>query len=125
MIFVKFERSAAVFAAMALGFGAGLPLQARTPIGSLAHNPGVTLVGAVGNIVGNDFILQDESGAIIVDAGPRWWRPVNLTPGERVTVIGEYDQGEFDAFTIIRANGETINIRPPQGKPPWAGKDKD
>ncbi|MBJ7899828.1 MAG: NirD/YgiW/YdeI family stress tolerance protein [Cyanobacteria bacterium RI_101] len=125
MILVKFERSAAVLAAIALGFGAGLPLEARTPIGSLANTQGVTLVGAVGNVVGNDFILKDESGAIIVDAGPRWWRPLNLTPGERVTVIGEYDQGEFDAFTIIRANGEAIQIRPAQGKPPWAGKDKD
>jgi hypothetical protein len=102
-----------------------LPLQARTPIGSLQQSAGLTLVGTIVNRVGNSFILRDDSGEVIVDAGPRWWQPINLAPGEKITVIGEYDQGEFDAFSIVRANGDVLTIRPLQGKPPWAGKEKD
>jgi hypothetical protein len=65
--------------------------------------------------------LDDGTGLIIVDAGPRWYHQLNFTPGERVTVVGEYDEGELDAFRITRSNGEVISIRPAGGPPPWAG----
>ncbi|PIG90671.1 DNA-binding protein [Gloeocapsopsis sp. IPPAS B-1203] len=103
----------------------GIPTIARsqTRIGDLQQRPpGTTISGRVGNIVGNDFILEDDSGQIIVDAGPRWWQQINLSPGEEVTVNGELGRGgEFDAFSITRANGTVIQIRPAQGPPPWAG----
>jgi hypothetical protein len=31
------------------------------------------------------------------------------------------DEGEFDAFSITRENGEVIEIRHPQEPPPWSG----
>ncbi|QZZ21890.1 DNA-binding protein [Leptothermofonsia sichuanensis E412] len=84
--------------------------------------PGITISGTVNQAIGNYFVLDDSSGQIIVDAGPRWWQPISLTPGERVTVRGKVGRsGELDAFSITRSDGTVINIRPDFGPPPWAG----
>jgi hypothetical protein len=99
--------------------------QSTTKIGDLQQlSRGITISGEVVSVVGNNFTLSDGSGEIIVDAGPRWWREVNLKPGERVTVVGEVSKksGEFKAFSITRANGSRIEIRPVDGPPPWSGK---
>lgn len=96
----------------------------QTPIRELQSRQGITVSGEVKSIVGNQFILEDSTGQIIVDAGPRWWQPVNLSPGERVTVTGKMGRDELDAFSITRSNGSVIDIRPPQGKPPWAGQNQ-
>lgn len=98
--------------------------QTRTRISELQQRSrGTTISGKVVSVVGNDFTLNDGSGEIIVDAGPRWWREIHLEPGEEVTVTGEIGKksGEFDAFVINRANGSVIEIRPADGPPPWAG----
>ncbi|MEN9519539.1 MAG: hypothetical protein RLZZ381_2127 [Cyanobacteriota bacterium] len=94
---------------------------ASTQIRDLKSLQGIEISGEVTSIVGNDFMLDDGTGEVIVDAGPRWWHQIDLTTGESVTVIGEMDEGEFEAFSIARENGETIEIRPPQGPPPWSG----
>lgn len=98
--------------------------QSNTRIGDLQRTRGITISGEVVSVVGNDFTLSDGSGEIIVDAGPRWWREINIKPGEKVTVVGEVSgkSGEFDAYSITRANGTTIDIRPAGGPPPWSGK---
>lgn len=69
---------------------------AQTPIRELQRNSGVTISGTVKSVVGNEFTLNDGTGEIIVDPGPRWWKEINLTPGEQVTVVGEYDDYDFD-----------------------------
>lgn len=103
-----------------LALGAS-PIEAQTSIRELRQNSGVTISGTISNIVGNEFILDDGTGEIIVDAGPRWYHQINLTQGEQVTVIGEYDDYDFDAYRITRSNGEEILIRNGSGRPPWAG----
>lgn len=85
------------------------------------QGPGLTIAGEIISVVGNEFILSDGTGQIIVDAGPMWYHQLNLQVGEQVTVVGEYDDYDFDAFTITRGNGEVLTIREPQGPPPWAG----
>ncbi|MEN9205951.1 MAG: hypothetical protein Q6K99_02135 [Thermostichales cyanobacterium BF4_bins_65] len=90
-------------------------------IGELGRFRGVRIQGTVQAVVGNEFILSDGTGQVIVDAGPRWYHQLNIRPGEQLTVIGEYDDDDFDAFQIIRANGEVMTIRSPGGPPPWAG----
>jgi DNA/RNA endonuclease YhcR with UshA esterase domain len=97
--------------------------QSNTRIGNLQRTRGITISGEVVSVVGNDFTLSDGSGEIIVDAGPRWWREINVKPGERVTVVGEVSEksGEFDAYSITRSNGSRIDVRPAGGPPPWAG----
>jgi uncharacterized protein YdeI (BOF family) len=95
----------------------------RTNIRDLQQRSNGTIVsGKVTNIVGNDFIIDDGTGQLIVDAGPRWWREINLQRSEQVTVRGELGRkGELDAFSITRADGSVIDIRPAEGPPPWAG----
>ncbi|MEG3954639.1 DNA-binding protein [Microcoleus sp. herbarium2] len=101
--------------------------QAITRIGDLpALKTGITISGKVvgfGEADENEWILNDGSGQVRVDAGPRRWRNINLSEGETITVVGEMDDGEFDAFSITLSNGSIINIRSPQGPPPWAGKE--
>lgn len=92
--------------------------QSVTPIRNLGNVYGITIRGTVRSVVGNEFILDDGTGQVIVDAGPRWFHQINLQPGETVTVVGKYDDYDFDAFRITRANGEVINIRPHGGYPP-------
>jgi hypothetical protein len=102
-------------------------VDAQTPINQLQQRPPSTTVsGKVIRAVGNDFILEDSTGQIIVDAGPRWWQEINLQPGEQIKVTGELGRsGELDAFAIVRADGSVINIRSAEGPPPWAGGPKD
>ncbi|MEN9215596.1 MAG: hypothetical protein Q6J44_08175 [Gloeomargarita sp. DG02_4_bins_56] len=97
------------------------PVPAQIPIREVRRHQGITISGVIRSVVGNELILDDGTGQIIVDAGPRWYHQLNFTPGERVTVVGKYDDDDFDAFTITRSNGEVIQIRQPGGPPPWAG----
>jgi hypothetical protein len=84
---------------------------------------GTTVSGEIISVVGNDFVLDDGTGQIIVDAGPRWWQEIDLSPGEEVTVTDELGKGdEIDAYSITRGDGSTIEIRSSEGPPPWAGK---
>ncbi|OIP72791.1 MAG: DNA-binding protein [Oscillatoriales cyanobacterium CG2_30_40_61] len=100
--------------------------KAQVPINSLQQRERtVTISGTVQSVVGNQFTLNDDTGEVIVDAGPRWYHTINVSPGEKLTVTGEYDDDNFDAFQITRANGETIIIRNSPGRPPWAGGRKN
>jgi uncharacterized protein YdeI (BOF family) len=83
---------------------------------------GTTVSGEIISVVGNDFVLDDGTGEIIVDAGPRWWQEINLSTGEEVKVTGELGKGgEIDAYSITRGDGSTVEIRSPEGPPPWVG----
>jgi hypothetical protein len=83
---------------------------------------GITVSGEVTSVVGNDFVLDDGTGQLIVDAGPNWWHQIDISEGEEVTVTGELGRGgELDAYSITRSDGSTIEIRSPGGPPPWAG----
>lgn len=95
--------------------------QDQVPIRDLQRNAGTSISGEIRSVVGNQFILDDGTGQVIVDAGPRWYHQLNFTAGERVTVVGEYDDEEFDADTITRDGGEVMQIREADGPPPWAG----
>lgn len=83
---------------------------------------GATLSGTVVSYVDdNEFLLQTNNGVVVVDPGPPWWQPVNLNIGEPVTVVGELDDDDFDAFSLARADGSVVAIRSGPGRPPWAG----
>lgn len=100
----------------------GLPAIAQVPIGELGREPGTTISGTVRAVFGNEFILDDGTGQVIVDAGPHWYHTVILREGEHLTVVGEYDDYDFDAYRIIRRNGEVIFIQDGEGPPPWDGQ---
>ncbi|MEG4999723.1 hypothetical protein [Microcoleus sp. B4-D4] len=62
----------------------------------------------------NEWIIDDGSGQVRVDGGSRKKRNINLSKGETIVVVGEMDEDEFDAFSITRWDGSTINIRSPK-----------
>ena len=85
------------------------PTVAQTPIGELQRYRNVTISGQVIGIAGDEFMLDDGTGQILVDTRRRL---KNLSVGEQVTVVGEYDDDDdFDAFSITRQDGSVINIR--------------
>ncbi|HIK33022.1 MAG TPA: DNA-binding protein [Oscillatoriales cyanobacterium M4454_W2019_049] len=115
-------KSLAWLSAFATGLVFTWPVLAQTvPIESLRQRQGITITGTVGSVVGNSFTLSDGTGEIIVDAGPRWYQQIDVVEGERLVVVGEFDNGEFDAYNLTRANGEVIVVRNGPGRPLWAG----
>lgn len=93
---------------------------AQVPIGSL-HGPRVEVRGTIAEVFGNRFILEDDSGRILVETGPEWYRDHDFAVGERITVEGEVEEGSLDAFLLRREDGSEIRVRPADGPPPWAG----
>lgn len=96
----------------------------QTPIGQLNTAQGVTISGTVADIFGNKFVIEDASGKMLVENGPEWFRKIEVTRGEKLTVIGRPDGGSFEAFAIVRADGTRIEVRPARGPAPWAGGKK-
>ncbi|MBO1351955.1 MAG: hypothetical protein EBE86_033380 [Hormoscilla sp. GUM202] len=71
--------------------------------------PGTTISGRVIRMVDNDeFLLRTSNGRIRVDADLPGNQSLNLRRGQRVNVVGEFDDGDFDAFAITRPNGSPI-----------------
>lgn len=110
-------------AAVAALVAAAGPASAQTAIGELNAATGITIEGRVTDVFGNKFVLEDDTGRVLVETGPSWWRTTEVAVGERVTVMGEPDQSRtFDAFSIIHEDGREITIRKPGAPAPWAGQ---
>lgn len=86
-------------------------LVAQTTIGDLQRNNSVTLSGSVVRIQDDDFILDDGTGQILIEAESRPLRQANLKAGDTLTVTGRYDDdNDFDAISITLSSGEVIYI---------------
>lgn len=60
----------------------------------------------------DEFLLRTSNGQIIVVEGDSSKiSRVNLQPGEQVTISGQYDNNDFDGYTLTRSNGESFDIR--------------
>lgn len=67
--------------------------------------------GEVVSLIEDDeFILNTAGGQILVDAESRLLRRANLAVGDQVTIAGQYDDDNFDGYTLTRSNGETVVI---------------
>jgi hypothetical protein len=122
--------AAATFGAAALGLiAATLPAApARaldTPIGQLDQYRDITISGTVSGVWGNDFVLEDPSGKVLVHAGPHWYHDVGVKEGDRLTVTGRVDGPNFEARTITWDDGRSFTVRPADGPPPWGGKERE
>jgi uncharacterized protein YdeI (BOF family) len=84
--------------------------KAPTQISNSPNARVTSISGQVTKLLDDKFILNDGKGQIIVEAEPSLGQPINLSVGEKVTVVGNYDDDEFNAVSITRANGETIQI---------------
>lgn len=67
--------------------------------------------GKVVNIFGDKFVLDTGSEKIIVDAELKEIRNLRLNIGEEISVYGEYDDDDFDAYSLSRADGSQVQIR--------------
>lgn len=105
-------------AGLVLAAGMTVPFTAmaqtsETPTGTIEELRSVnstTIAGEIVRISGDDFILDDGTGQILVEAESRPLRRANLNVGETVTVSGTFSDDDFEAFRIVRADGETIYI---------------
>jgi hypothetical protein len=69
-----------------------------------------TFAGRVDQVWEDGFRLNNGSRSIVVDAydlcGDYTTR--HIISGEQVAVVGEFEGGEFDAFSITRSSGESV-----------------
>lgn len=114
-------------AALPVALAASLvpPGIAQTSIGALPSGSGVEIAGAVTHVLGDRFVVDDGAGSVLVETGPSWRHDIAMAVGEQVRVRGEPDGGAPDAFVSFCADGETLRIRPENGRPPWAGSRRD
>ncbi|NEP72233.1 MAG: hypothetical protein F6K25_07190 [Okeania sp. SIO2G4] len=70
-----------------------------------------TVVGVVDN---NEFLLQDANGTqILVDTDLPNSQFLNLVPGEQVNLVGNFDDDDFDAFSVTRLDGSPVFTNTP------------
>ncbi|MCC7272360.1 MAG: PepSY domain-containing protein [Alphaproteobacteria bacterium] len=122
---MSITRTTLLALATAIGVGGSPLAHAETPIRDVTAPGGITITGTVGDVFGNKFVLQDDSGKVLVESGPEWHRRIAVQPGEKVTVSGRPGPGGFEAFAITRADGTRIEVRPAGGPPPWGGARAD
>lgn len=84
---------------------------AQTTIRELQNTNSKSISGQIVRIFDEDFILDDDTGQILVEAEERPLRQANFKVGERVTVTGNYDDdNSFNAISITRENGKVVRI---------------
>ncbi len=85
-----------------------------TNIEDLRQEETVTISGEVTEIMGDDddnkWVVTDYTGSVAVDAGALWQEAIDVSVGDLLTVVGELDEDEFDAFSVILADGTEIEI---------------
>lgn len=83
---------------------------AQTSIRDLISTNSTTISGQIVRISGEDFVLDDGTGQLLVETEDRLLRRNNFRVGENVAVTGTHDDNSFDAMSITRANGEVIYV---------------
>jgi hypothetical protein len=84
------------------------------PIAKIADPSPVAVKGQVAEVFGNKFVIQDDSGRVLVDTGPRGERTPPVAKGDTVTVQGNFERGFLHAEVMIRADGTTEGFGPPR-----------
>ena len=86
-----------------------------TPIDELIRGDDIiqTISGTVVNVFDDEFILEDETGEILVDAFDLLERgeDLDLEVGQEVTVVGDLDDEDFDARSITTEDVSTNALR--------------
>lgn len=95
--------------------GQPLAVMLLTPVSIAKLQAGgpVAVRGSVAEIYGNKFILQDDSGRMLVDLGPRGEDGNAVAKGEQLMVQGQFDRGFIAAQVISHADGRNEAFGPP------------
>ena len=94
------------------------------PIAKLQPADVVAVKGSVAEIYGNKFILEDDSGRMLVDLGPRGDDAAVVTKGEQVSIQGRFDRGFVAAQVLSRADGRSEAFGPMAPPPPGREADR-
>lgn len=92
-------------------------------IGRLQTADVVAVKGNVAEIYGNKFILQDDTGRMLVELGPQGEDGNVVTKGEQVSVQGRFDRGFIAAQVVSHADGRNQAFGPP--RPPRPDREAD
>jgi uncharacterized protein YdeI (BOF family) len=131
----RLKRSPALFATLLVAFAIGggvtaAALQARrpslvmltpAPITSMHDWSEVAVRGQVAEIFGNKFIVQDDSGRALVDAGRPGESGQLVAKSESVTVQGRFEHGFIHAEVISHPDGRDDFVGPPGPPQPPGG----
>jgi hypothetical protein len=109
--------------ALPLSMLCGQAVAQTVSIEQLGSNDGISIEGEVRDVLGNRFVLEDDSGRILVETGPERGQEYNLRAGERLKVFGEPDRdgSSFEADRIVREDGTEIVISSENAARPDAG----
>jgi uncharacterized protein YdeI (BOF family) len=90
-----------------------------TPVAirSLQSDGIVTIRGTVAEVYGNKFVMADRTGRALVDLGREGEDGTLVTPGQPVTVQGQFDQGFVHASYLVGAGGKVTALGPVGGPP--------
>lgn len=102
------------------------PVLLLQPVGINALRDGATgaVKGQVVDVFGNAFVVQDGTGRILVETGPRGEGRAVVSPAETVTVQGRFERGKLHAQLLVHADGSAEGFGPkpppprPDGPPP-------
>jgi hypothetical protein len=86
----------------------------------------VTVEGTITQVDTNAIVIQTAAGdTLTVKVGPPHFVEglgVEFQPGDEISVLGFYEDGEFEAAQItFLATGEQITLRDKNGRPLWTG----
>ncbi len=90
-------------------------------ISALPQDSLVTIKGTVAEIFGNKFVLQDQTGRMLVETGRAGEGGKLVAKDQPVTVQGRFDDGFLKASYIVYADGRTEAIGPAGGPPRGPG----
>ncbi len=86
----------------------GVVILASVP--AIAQNQGNSFSGRVQRVWEDGFRLNTSGRSITVDTydicGDNTTQ--SISAGDQVTVTGEFEVGEFDAFSVTKANGKSV-----------------
>ena len=92
-------------------------------IGKLQASDVVAVKGSVAEVYGNKFILQDDTGRMLVELGPQGDDGTAVTKGEQVSVQGRFDRGFIAAQVVSHADGRNQAFGAP--RPPRPDREAD
>ena len=83
------------------------------PIAQMKDPSSVAVKGQVA-AVWQQIIIQDDSGRMLVDTGPRGQGGKLVAKGETITVQGHFENGFIHANVMTRADGTSVAFGPPK-----------
>jgi hypothetical protein len=73
----------------------------------------VKMFGTVGDVFGHRFVMETETGRVLVDIGPKGADKVAIKRGEKVEIEGDRKESEIRARRVTLADGHAYEVSKP------------